>query len=235
MSDVKNGYFHLMQGDCLERMKEIADGSVDAVITDPPYGMGFQSNWSKKGPRHEKIHGDDTIDARWLVEAFRVLKTGGALLSFCDWKTSCDWRKHIEDCGFGMKSQVIWNRLHHGMGDLRGAFAPMHDVIWYAAKGRRIFKNGRPKSVYEARRPSPSEDHGHPTCKPTGLMESLINAVDDGSNGVILDCFVGSGTTGVAAVNLGRKFIGIERDDKYFAIAKDRIEKAFEAGPSSLY
>lgn len=77
MSDVNNGYFHLMQGDCLERMKEIADGSVDAVITDPPYGMGFQSNWSKKGPRHEKIHGDDTIDARWLAEAFRVLKTGG--------------------------------------------------------------------------------------------------------------------------------------------------------------
>jgi len=111
----------------------------------------------------------------------------------------------------------------------------MHDVVWYAVKGRRIFKNGRPKSVYEAKRPSPSEDHGHPTCKPVGLIESLIRDTDDGSNGAILDCFMGSGTTGVAAMNLGRKFIGIELDDKYFAIAEERIKQAFDAGPWSMY
>jgi len=110
------------------------------------------------------------------------------------------------------------------MGDLKGAFAPMHDVIWYASKGRRVFSNGRPKSVIEAKRPSPSEDNGHPTCKPVPLMEALINSICDGSDGVILDPFMGSGSTGVAAKNLNRSFIGIELDEAYFNIAKGRID-----------
>jgi DNA modification methylase len=215
---------NLMQGDCLERMKEIPDGSIDMVLTDPPYGMGFQSNASKSGPRYRKIKQDEKVDPRWVAECFRVLKSGGGLASFCNWGTSCIWREHIESAGFTLKSQVIWNRLHHGMGDLKGAFAPMHDIIWYAAKGRRIFFNGRPKSVIEDKRPSPSQDHGHPTCKPVTLMETLIKSIDDGSDGVILDPFMGSGSTGVAAKNLNRSFIGIEMDETYFKIAKERID-----------
>ena len=217
---------NLMQGDCLERMQEIPDGSIDMILADPPYGMGFQSNRSKSGPRHQKIKQDDAINYRWLSDAYRVLKTGGGIASFCDWKTSCRWADHIQDAGFNINSQVVWNRLHHGMGDLKGAFAPMHDIIWYASKGRRIFANGRPKSVIEVKRPSPSEDNGHPTCKPVPLMEALINSISDESGGVILDPFMGSGTTGVACVNTGRNFIGIELDEKYFDIAKGRIAEA---------
>jgi len=142
----------LIHGDCLGAMKDIPDGSVDCVVTDPPYGMGFQSNRAKSGPRHKKIAGDDAIDARFLSEIERVLKVGGGLLTFCDWKTSCDWRRSIEEVGLIIKSQVIWDRLHHGMGDLKGAFAPQHDVIWYATKGRRVFVHGRPKSVIAHRR-----------------------------------------------------------------------------------
>jgi DNA modification methylase len=218
----------LMQGDCLELMATIPDGSVDMVLTDPPYGMGFQSNWSKSGPRYDKIKQDDKVDSRWIAEAFRVLKVGGGFVSFCDWRTSDIWREKIEGVGFNLKSQVVWNRLHHGMGDLKGAFAPMHDIIWYASKGRRIFANGRPKSVIECKRPSPSQDHGHPTCKPVSLMETLVVSVSDGSDGVILDPFMGSGTTGVAAKKLNRSFIGIELDENYFSIAKERID-AIEA------
>lgn len=220
------GIVELLQGDCLELMKYIPDGSVDMVLTDPPYGMDFQSNRSKKGPRHKKIKGDCEVDTSWLREVYRVLKVGGGFATFCDWKTSCEWRKDIESEGFLLKSQVIWNRLHHGMGDLKGAFAPMHDVIWYSTKGRRVFANGRPKSVIEVRRPSPNHDHGHPTCKPVKLMEELIHSISDGSEGVILDPFMGSGTTGVACANTGRDFIGIELDETYFGIAQDRIKEA---------
>jgi len=67
----------LLKGDCLERMKEIQDSSVDMVLTDPPYGMAFQSNRSKSGPRHEKIKGDDEIDPRFIKEAYRILKNNG--------------------------------------------------------------------------------------------------------------------------------------------------------------
>jgi len=213
-------------GDCLEVMQGIPDGSVDMVMTDPPYGMNFQSNRSKGGPRHKKIEGDSVVDPRWLSDAFRLLKSGGGLISFCDWNTSHKWREEIECEGFIVKSQVIWDRMHHGMGDLKGAFAPQHDIIWYATKGRRIFVNGRPLSVMRHKRPSPADDHGHPTCKPVALMEELIKATDDGSGGLILDPFLGSGTTGVAAANTGRKFIGIERDPDYFTVASARIRKA---------
>ena len=214
-------------GDCLDVMQDIPDGSVDMVMTDPPYGMNFQSNWSKNGPRHKKIEGDSAADFRWLQDAFRLLKPdGGGLISFCDWNTSHRWREEIERAGFVIKSQVIWDRLHHGMGDLKGAFAPQHDIVWYATKGRRIFVNGRPKSVMRHKRPSPADDHGHPTCKPVALMEELIRATDDGSGSVVLDPFLGSGTTGVAAANTGRRFIGIERDPDYFTVAQARIQKA---------
>ena len=214
-------------GDCLDVMQDIPDGSVDMVCTDPPYGMNFQSNWSKNGPRHKKIEGDSAADFRWLQDAFRLLKPdGGGLISFCDWNTSHRWREEIERAGFVIKSQVIWDRLHHGMGDLKGAFAPQHDIVWYATKGRRIFVNGRPKSVIRHKRPSPADDHGHPTCKPVALMEELIRATDDGSGSVVLDPFLGSGTTGVAAANTARRFIGIEMDADYFTVAQSRIRTA---------
>ena len=213
-------------GDCLDVMQDIPDGSVDMVMTDPPYGMNFQSNRAKDGPRHKKIEGDSVVDTRWLSDAFRILNPGGGLISFCDWNTSHKWREEIECAGFIVKSQVIWDRMHHGMGDRKGAFAPQHDIIWYATKGRRIFVNGRPMSVMRHKRPSPADDHGHLTCKPVALMEELIKATDDGSGGLILDPFLGSGTTGVAAANTGRRFIGIERDPDYFTIAQARIQKA---------
>jgi site-specific DNA-methyltransferase (adenine-specific) len=208
-------------GDCLELMKELPDKSVDTIITDPPYGMNFQSNRSKVGHRHRKIIGDDNVDGRWVYESYRIAKDGGALLMFCDWKNSCEWRWTLEDSGFKVVSQVIWNREHHGMGDLTGSFAPMHDVIWYATKGRRTFKNGRPKSVISYKRPSPSEDNGHPTCKPLDLMKYFVYKIAEGN---VLDPFMGSGTTGVACKRLGRDFIGFELDPTYFEIAKNRIE-----------
>lgn len=146
---------------------------------------------------------------------------------FCDWRTSCEWRYHLEDVGLKVVSQVIWNREHHGMGDLTGAFAPMHDVIWYAVKGRRVWQQGRPKSVMAAKRPSPSEDNGHPTCKPLGLMEDLCRLT---GTGPVLDPFLGSGTTGVAAVNTSRAFIGIAREPAYMDIATARIDAALLDG-----
>ena len=109
------------------------------------------------------------------------------------------------------------------MGDLKGGFAPMHDIIWYATKGRRVFTNGRPKSVMAHRRPSPAEDHGHPTCKPAPLIAELIQSIDDGSGGIILDPFAGSGTTAVAAERTGRKWICIEKQPEYYYPAVARI------------
>ena len=218
----------LLFGDCLERMKELEKGSIDCFVTDPPYGMSFVSNRAKDGPRHQKISNDETPFTDWIKPAYDLLKDGGGVISFCDWNTSHIWREAFEDAGFTIKNQLIWDRLHHGTGDLKGSFAPQHDVIWYATKGRRIFANGRGTTVFAHKRPSPSEDHGHPTCKPVKLMKELIYGIDDGSDGIIVDPFLGSGSTGKAAQELGRKFIGIEMDENYFNISKNRLNEGID-------
>ena len=217
-------HIQLHNTDCKLVLGELC--SVDAIVTDPPYGMAFQSNHNKTRPKHKKIVGDNVFDPSWLEPAYNSLRSGGALISFCDWGTSHLWVEAIRQAGFIVKSQVIWNRLHHGMGDLKGAFAPMHDVIWYATKGRREFVGGRPKSVIEVKRPGPTQDCGHPTRKPVELMRQLIRAIDDGKTATIVDPFMGSGSTGEAAVQLGYNFIGCEIDREYFDTANARIELA---------
>lgn len=221
----------ILHGSCYDHMKTLEDESIDTILTDPPYGMDFQSNRAKDGPRHKKIVSDDKVDPEWIKESYRLLKPGGAFIMFCDWKTSCEWRFHIEESKFKLKSQVIWNRMHHGTGDLTGSFAPMHDVIWYATKGRRIFNKAnpydtRPKSVLSHKRPSPSEDYGHPTVKPVGLLRELIKGTDDGTDGIVLDPFLGSGSTAVACIKEDRKYIGIEIEKEYIDIAVKRVYDA---------
>lgn len=218
--------YDIKLGDCMGLFTHVPDGSIDTVATDPPYGMDFQSNRSKSGPRHAKIANDTAPDPAWLPETYRVLKPGGALLTFCNWATAHEWREAILSAGFTLKSQVVWDRMHHGMGNLKGAFAPQHDVIWYATKGRRVFAGGRPKSVLRHQRPSPGQDFGHPTCKPVPLMQELIQAVCDGSRGSVLDPFLGSGSTGVATVNLARNFVGFELEPSYYETATARLAKA---------
>jgi site-specific DNA-methyltransferase (adenine-specific) len=145
---------------------------------------------------------------------------------FCNWETSCEWRRHIEGVGLTVVSQVIWDREHHGMGDLAGGFAPMHDVVWYATKGRRVFAGERPKSVLRHRRPSPGADFGHPTCKPLSLMREIVDAIKRDTHLPTIDPFMGSGTTGAACVMTGVHFLGTEIDATYFDIAARRISAA---------
>jgi len=214
----------LYRGDCLDKIRGM--DVIHTCITDPPYGMAFQSAWPKAGPRHKRLASDDRVDPRWLHAVREKMDEGAALLMFCNWKTSDEWRRQIECAGLEIKSQVIWDRQAHGMGDLFGAFAPQHDVIWYATLGRRKFVNGRPTSVLRHRRAHQSEDHGHPTCKPVALMADLIRATDDGSGAPVFDPFMGSGSTGVACAELGQPFIGCELDPEYYATAERRIHGA---------
>lgn len=210
----------LWQGDCLELMDLIPDGTIDLVVTDPPYGMSFQSSWCKNGPRYKAITGDDKVDPRWIYAVKDKLKIDGGVITFCDWKTSYQWKTHLEDAGFKVRSQIIWDRVAHGMGDLKGQFAPMHDIIWYATLGRRAFRGKRPKSVLRFQRPMATQDYGHPTCKPVELMEALLEPT---AKGTVIDPFLGSGSTGVACAKLGIDFIGIEIDPEYYETAVRRI------------
>jgi site-specific DNA-methyltransferase (adenine-specific) len=214
-----------MQGDCLELMKTIPDGSVDMVLTDPPYGMDYQSNRRTATDKFAKISNDTGLD--WLEgfasECHRVMSDNSAAYVFCSWH-KIDLFKCAFEAHFKLKNLIVWVKNNHGSGDLTGAYAPKHEFVLYMHKGRSVFRNGRSPDVVMADKVSGSK-MVHPTEKPTPLLEKFIVNNSDAGN-TILDPFMGSGTTGVAAKNLNRSFIGIELDETYFNIAKERIGAA---------
>ena len=215
----------LLQGDCLELMKSIPDGSVDAIITDPPYGMDYQSaRRSDKTQWKPKIANDKLPFIWWMLDAARVLKDGGALISFCrfdSWQAFC---YAAELAGLSVKAEIVWDKMTHGTGDLRGCPGFRHEIALFATKGRFTFPGKRPQSLVAIPRVSPAALQ-HPNEKPIELMEWLVGHYCP-EYGTVLDCFTGVSPVGVAAKNLNRKFIGIELDPDYFEIAKKRIEEA---------
>ena len=211
----------LHKGDCLEVMKTIPDGSIDAIITDPPYGMSFQSNHRKE--KHDKIQNDKSL--KWLDdfvnESYRVLKNNSHGYVFCSFHNVDKFKVAIEK-KFKLKNILIWEKNNTSMGDLKGDYAPKYEMILYFHKGRRLLEGFRYPNIFKFSR---TNNKLHPTQKPVNLIEFLLKNSSKETE-IIIDPFMGSGTTGVACKNLNRKFIVIELDDKYFDIAKDRIANA---------
>ena len=118
----------------------------------------------------------------------------------------------------------MWVKNNHGSGDLKAAYAPKHEFVIYAHKGRSLFRDKRTPDVMEYPKIHSSKLQ-HPTEKNTDMLGLFIKNNSD-KDATILDPFMGSGSTGVAAKNLNRKFIGIEMDEGYFNIAKKRIDEA---------
>ena len=217
-----HGGITIYHGDCREILPHLEP--VDLVLTDPPYGMAYQSaRRTDKAQRKPKIANDERPFIWWLYDAFKFTKDRGSLLCFCDWKRQDIFKSAIETAGYDIKSHIIWDREHQGMGDLKGEFAPQHDVIWFGVKGRFEFPSERPKSVVRALRLS-GEALTHPNEKPVSLLSQLIRVTTLKGQSV-LDPFMGSGTTLQAAKDLGRKAIGIEIEERYCEIAAKRLRQ----------
>ena len=232
----------LMQGDCLEVMKEIPDGSVDMVLTDPPYGTAA-CKW------------DTVIDLPLMWEHLkRVIKPNGAIVmtasqpftsalimsnpkmfKYCwvwDKKKggnimSLKWQpyKTHEDIVIFCKSAVNYHPIKTPQKLRTGKTYSSGEANGIKNYGdSRLYNDKHPKSILEI---SNANQKGkvHPTQKPVALMEYLISTYTNEGE-TVLDFTMGSGTTGVAAKNLGRKFIGIELDQGYFDIAVKRIGEA---------
>ena len=212
----------LHECDCMDAMRSMPDSCVKATITDPPYGMAFVSARRTPDERFRPIANDDRLFLDWIPEAYRVTSDGGTMLCFCPWMTAEAFRSAIEEAGFTVRSQVIWDRGVHGLGDLKAQFAPRHDIVWFATKGDGFeFKNGRPSSVLKVQRVAP-ESLTHPSEKPLGLMQSLIASVT-ATGDTVFDPFAGSGTTMLAAEQIGRNSIGCELDTEYCDLIKRRM------------
>lgn len=213
----------LLTGDCLERLRELPDESVDAIVADPPYGIDYQSTRLESSRWKPKIASDKSPFIWWLKDAFRILKPNSGILCFARYDTESDFRWAMELAGFTPKSQIIWDKGLHGMGGLKGDFAPQHENIIFATKGKFRFPGKRPSSVISVSKIYPLKLK-HPNEKPVELMRQLIEAITP-KGGTVLDPFMGVGSSAQAAILAGVDFIGIDIDPTYVEIARQRVNQ----------
>ena len=216
LSDVKNENVWLMKGNCLERMKEIPDGSVDMVLTDIPYGEVCQ-----KSAGLRKLDRGDADRVNFdLNECLNILfdKFTGSCYIFCGIMQISEITLFFREKGLTTRL-CQWEKSNP---------SPMNgDKLWLSGSEFCVFAR-KPKATFNRRCEKPiwrfpvGRSKIHPTQKPTDLMKYIIESSSDNGD-TVLDFTMGSGTTGVACVNTGRKFIGIELDDNYYDIATKRI------------
>lgn len=214
-------------GDCLEIMKDIPDNSIDLIVTDPPYLIKYKTN-RRKNKSHDfcsEILNDDNYELieNFFKESFRVLKKNSAMYCFCSSKTIDYFMKQVFSNGFTIKNQIIWVKNNWSAGDLKAQFGQQYEIILLLNKGRKEFNGKRLSDIWEFPRVSGGNQF-HQNQKPLELIEQCIEKHSK-INDLVLDPFMGSGTTGVACKELHRNFIGIELEEKYFEIAKKRIEE----------
>ena len=215
----------LIQGDCLEEMRKLADDGVkvDMICTDPPYLMNY-----KTGRRKDKTHdfckpiANDTnfeLIKDIMPLLFELLNQGGAIYMFCN-ANHIDYFKQLIEQHFVLKNILIWVKNNWSAGDLKGAYAKQTEFILYAVKGRHILNGARDTDTLYYNRVVGNMQL-HQNQKPVDLCKYLINKSSN-ENDTVLDCFMGSGSTGVACLQTNRNFIGIELEEKYYNIAKKR-------------
>lgn len=214
--------YWLKNGDCIEWMKKLNDKSVDLIVTDPPYGMNYRSNRRTATEKFNKIANDSDTDIipKAFEQMYRVLKDGSACYAFCSWHHIDVFKQEFEKY-FKLKNILIWNKNNHGSGDLKGAYAPKYEMVLFGTKGRHILNGKRISDVIDCDKVSGSQ-MTHPTEKPIDLLKLFIDKSSGGGQ-TVLDPFMGTGSCGIASMELDRNFIGIELDKNYFDVANKRI------------
>ena len=209
----------LYRGDCMDVLPTLP--KVDAVITDPPYGINTKSDGSGKLSPWGDLCNAAFWYSAWIGAARSRLTQTGCLWTCLNWRSLPTFQKASCDLGWPIESLMVWDKQWIGPGGNKGLRPSYELVALFAGPDFAIQDRGLPYV-----QPFPVGSHkpnGHPAEKPIALMEFLVKHSGSGS---IVDCFLGSGTTGVAAIKAGRQFIGIEQDAKWFDIACKRIEDA---------
>lgn len=219
----------LYEGDCLAVLPTLEPGSVDAVITDPPYGIDLQG--SSSGGRH----GRRRAAKEYTVDGDHDTTIGQSVV---DWMAA----KSLPSVVFASPrkpwqgkwdSLLVWDKggAVGGGGDVRRCWKPTWELVQVARVGE--LREGRDAAVlkYTA---LPSLSSVHPAAKPVGLMRYLVRQTTDPGS-TILDPFAGSGTTGIAAMLEGRRCILIEKDPAYCEVIRRRVRECDQTAPGTLF
>lgn len=235
----------LYRGECTQVLRDLP-GELAAVITDPPYSSGgmvrgdrMQSTAAKyvhdgtpQDAAHNVEFSGDNRDARswafwvsmWLAMLQPKVRAGGYVMVFTDWRQLPALTDALQAGGFVWRGLVPWDKTESSRAPHKGYFRHQCEyVVWGSNGPLPIATHGGPWPGLIRERVNPREKH-HMTGKPISLMEELVRVVPPG--GVIVDPFMGSGSTGVAAARHGYPFVGMELTDHYFDIACRRIAQA---------
>lgn len=170
----------LLKGDCLDLLRQLPDSSVDLVLTDPPYGIDYQSSWRvDKEQRKPKILNDKKPFLAFIPELKRILKPTGCAMIFTRWDVQQAFIDEMERSGLHVRSVLIWDKLAHSMGDLKRAYGSRYEsILFHSGDGFR-FPGKRPQDVIACPRVAPNK-LVHPNEKPVELLETLISQVTAG-------------------------------------------------------
>lgn len=223
---------YLYLGDCLEKMKELHDNSIDLIVTDPPYpitkkgcvgnsGGMMITEKTKKG----KIFDFNNINVKeYAPEFYRILKDGSHCYVMTNHVNLIEMLNTFKNVGFHFIKCLIWDKGNKIMGRF---YMSQFEYIIFMRKGKGVQINNCGTSdilsIPNKKTKSIDGNNLHDTEKPVELMKILINNSTK-ENDVVFDPFMGIGSTGVACKELNRNFIGIEIDEKYFNIARERID-----------
>lgn len=219
----------LRQGDCLELMKNIPDKSIDLIVTDPPYktisgghntpkwisGYGNSVLYKNDGKifEYNNINHED-----WLKECYRILKDNTHIYIMTNLLNLFTLKNIAEKVGFKLHNLLVWEK---NTANANRWYMKNCEYVLFMRKGKsKSINNPSSKTIHKFN--NIVGNKRHPTEKPIDLMELYVSNSSK-ENDIVLDPFMGSGTTGVACVNTNRNFIGIELDENYFNIAKERI------------
>ncbi len=237
------GNCHLYLGDVLEVLPQLETKVADLACFDPPYSSGgafrgdrmqstktkYQSNGVKEA---KPLFSGDNRDQRgylawcslWLAQLESVLKPGAICCLFTDWRQLPTTTDALQAGGFVWRGILPWDKCN--ARPMPGRFTSQCEYVVWGTNGPREFSTV--DATYHPgilRHPAPTgPKRKHSTQKPVEILTELVQVAADGET--VLDAFMGSGSTGVACVQTGRKFIGIEKDPTYFKIACDRIHEA---------
>lgn len=219
-------------GDCLEELKKIDNNSIDLIITDPPYrttsrgsagnsGGMLQKEINKKG----KVFDCNNINCEtYAPEFYRVLKEGSHCYVMTNHINLIEMLNTFSNNGFHFIKSLIWDKGNKIMGQYY--MSQFEYILFFRkGKGKKINKCGTSDilSIKNIKNKDKNGQNLHDTEKPVNLMKILVENSSN-ENNIVLDPFMGIGSTGIASKQLNRNFIGFEIDEKYFNIAKERIE-----------
>lgn len=222
----------LFNEDNLIALKNMEKESVNFVVTDPPYNISKPNHFDSMNRQGIDFgEWDKNADLfSWISHLNRVVKRNGSVFVFNDWKNLGDISKELDENGFETKDVVRWVKNNPMPRNRDRRYVVDYEFgIWAVKKGSKWVFNRQNDSydrpeIKSGLTPKSEKKWGsHPTQKPVSVMEEIIKRHSNEGD-VILDPFMGSGSTGVASLNLNRDFIGIELSKEYFDIAKNRIE-----------